>query len=170
MNFEYDPRLGLYLSVDPGYSNPFAALWIAPVEKGERVVVLDEYYETMRTTPENARFILRQHKEQGHPPLSRGVGDPANPERLVLLSEVLGIPVEGPRSHVDEGQRLIDAWFSRRYDGKPCLLIHHRCKNLLEEIRIYKEHRAGSGRHHALDALRYWFIWWTAWFFGRTGR
>ncbi len=161
MKPRYDPALGLYLTVDPGYTNPFAGLWIMPFEKGERVLVLDEYYVTMRTTPENARFIKRQHQERGYPPLTQGVGDPSNPERLVLLSEVLGIPFEAPRSHVDEGQRLIDAWFARRYDGEPCLIISHRCKNLYKELRLYKEHKAGSGLHHALDALRYWFIWWT---------
>jgi hypothetical protein len=39
----------------------------------------------------------------GHPPLRMGYGDPANPERLVLLSEVLGIEVKGPRLPVEVG-------------------------------------------------------------------
>jgi (2Fe-2S) ferredoxin len=72
MSFDYDPTLGLYISVDPGYSNPFACLWIMPVEKGERVMVLDEYYQRFRTTPENARAIVKQHQEMGHPPLRMG--------------------------------------------------------------------------------------------------
>jgi hypothetical protein len=160
MAFDYDPAMGLYISVDPGYTNPFACLWIMPVEKGERVMVLDEYYERFRTTPENAKAIAKQHQEMGHPPLKMGYGDPANPERLVLLSEVLGIEVKGPRLPVTVGQELVRQWLERRYDGAPCLVIHHRCKNLIREYRKYREHEPGKGEHHALDALRYFFCGW----------
>ena len=160
MSFDYDPALGLYISVDPGYTNPFACLWIMPVEKGERVMVLDEYYERFRTTPENAKAIAKQHQEMGHPPLKMGYGDPANPERLVLLSEVLGIEVKGPRLPVTVGQELVRQWLERRYDGLPCLVIHHRCKNLILELKKYREHEPGKGNHHALDALRYFFCGW----------
>jgi len=160
MHFDYNPALGLYISVDPGYTNPFACLWIMPVEKGERVVVLDEYYQRFMTTPENARAIAKQHQEMGHPPLRMGYGDPANPERLVLLGEVLGIEVKGVRLPVEVGQELVKQWLERRYDGSPCLVIHHRCKNLIREIKMYLEHQPGSGQHHALDALRYFFCGW----------
>ena len=160
MAFDYDPALGLYISVDPGYTNPFACLWIMPVEKGERVMVLDEYYERFRTTPENAKAIAKQHQEMGHPPLRMGYGDPANPERLVLLSEVLGIEVKGPRLPVTVGQELVRQWLERRYDGAPCLVIHHRCHNLVREYRKYREHEPGKGEHHTLDALRYFFCGW----------
>jgi hypothetical protein len=160
MHSDYNPALGLYISVDPGYTNPFACLWIMSVEKGERVVVLDEYYQRFMTTPENARAIAKQHREMGHPPLKMGYGDPANPERLVLLGEVLGIEVKGPRLPVEVGQELVKQWLERRYDGRPCLVIHHRCKNLIREIRAYLEHHPGSGQHHALDALRYFFCGW----------
>jgi len=160
MALNYDPALGLYISVDPGYTNPFACLWIMPVEKGERVVVLDEYYQRFRTTPENARAIAKQHQEMGHPPLKLGYGDPANPERLVLLSEVLGIEVKGVRLPVTVGQEFVRQWLERRYDGAPCLIIHHRCKNLIRELKNYREHEPGKGEHHALDALRYFFCGW----------
>jgi hypothetical protein len=160
MAFDYEPALGLYISVDPGYSNPFACLWIMPVEKGERLLVLDEYYQRFRTTPENAKAIAKQHQEMGHPPLRMGYGDPANPERLVLLSEVLGIEVKGPRLPVRVGQEMVRQWIERRYDGQPCLIIHHRCKNLIRELKNYREHEPGKGNHHALDALRYFFCGW----------
>jgi hypothetical protein len=160
MAFDYDPALGLYISVDPGYTNPFACLWIMPVEKGERVMVLDEYYQRFRTTPENARAIAKQHQEMDHPPLKMGYGDPANPERLVLLSEVLGIEVKGARLPVEVGQEMVRQWLERRYDGAPCLVFHHRCRNLVRELRKYREHEPGKGEHHALDALRYFFCGW----------
>ena len=35
-------------------------------------MVLDEYYERFRTTPENAEAIAKQHQEMGHPPLRWG--------------------------------------------------------------------------------------------------
>jgi hypothetical protein len=160
MKYHYEPAQGLYLSVDPGYTNPFAGLWVMPVEKGERVVVIDEYYETMRTTPENARAIKKQHEERGYPPFRGGYGDPANPERLVLLGEELGVEIKGPRLPVKVGQELVKLWLERRYDGVPCLIIGHRCRNLIREIRLYLQHEPGSGDHHALDALRYFFAGW----------
>jgi hypothetical protein len=82
MSFDYDHALGLYISVDPGYSNPFACLWIMPVEKGERVMVLDVYYPRFRTTPENARAIVKQHQEMGHPPFKDGLRRPGQSRAL----------------------------------------------------------------------------------------
>jgi len=58
------------------------------------------------------------------------------------------------------GQELVRQWLKVRPDGKPGLLIHHRCKELIAEIRGYMAHEPGKGRHHALDALRYFFAGW----------
>ncbi len=158
---DYDPACSLYMTVDPGYTNPFAGLWIQPIEKAERFLVVREYYQRYRTTPENAKAILKVHQESGYNPFTGACGDPANPERLVLLSEVLGVEFEGPRLSVEKGQELVRQYMKvRPEDGKPGLLFHHRCKNLIREATLYLEHKPGSGEHHALDALRYFFCYW----------
>lgn len=157
--YAYDPNLELYLTVDPGYTNPFAGLWIQPIEKNERVLVLDEYYQRFRTTPENGRAMLARQQEAGYR-LTGGFGDPANPERLVLLSEILGVTFQGPRLPVTVGQDLVRQWLKVRPDGKPGILIHGRCRNLIRELGLYLRHEPGKGEHHAVDALRYFFCGW----------
>jgi hypothetical protein len=160
MSYDYDPTLDLYLTVDPGYTNPFAGLWIQPIEKAERFLVVREYYQTLRTSPENARAMLQIQQDCGYS-LTGACGDPANPERLVLLSEVLGVTFEGPRLPVVTGQEYVRRYMKvRPEDGRPGLLIHHRCKNLIHEATIYLEHKPGVGENHALDALRYFFCYW----------
>lgn len=158
--YEYDPALELYLSVDPGYTNPFAGLWIQPIEKNERVVVLNEYYQRYRTTPENGKAMLSQHEDTGYKTLSGAFGDPANPERLALLTEVFGVIFQAPRRPVEVGQDMVKRWLKVRPDGKPGILISHRCKNLIRELTKYLRHEPGKGEHHAVDALRYFFCGW----------
>ena len=160
MSLDYNPSLELHLSVDPGYTNPFAGLWIQPIERNERVIVLREYYQRYRTTPENGKAMLAVHQEVSYKPLSGAWGDPSNPERLALLSEIFGVKFNGPRLPVEVGQDLVRRWLKVRPDGRPGLLIHHRCKNLIRELTGYLKHEPGQGEHHEVDALRYFFCGW----------
>ena len=77
---DYEPSQPLYLGIDFGYRNPFACLWLQPIERGERVLVLDEYYQRLRTTAENGRAILVQNIAMGYGPITSAYADPANPE------------------------------------------------------------------------------------------
>jgi hypothetical protein len=130
------------------------------MERGERVLVLDEYYQRLRTTAENGRAILAQHAASGYGPLTDVFSDPSDPEKRAVLSEILGIRVKAPRRPVEVGQELVRQWFKVRPDGKPGLVIHHRCKELISELKGYLVREPGKGRHHALDALRYFFAGW----------
>ena len=157
---DYYPGLPLYLGVDFGYRNPFACLWIQPVAGGERVVVLNEYYQRLRTTAENGRAILAQHHSCGYGPITGVYADHSNPEGQAVLAEVLGVEVWALRKSVKDGQELVRQWMKLRPDGLPGLLIHHRCKNLIRELNGYFRHEPGQGEHHAVDALRYFFAGW----------
>ena len=157
---DYEPGQPLYLGIDFGYRNPFACLWLQPIERGERVLVLDEYYQRLRTTAENGRAILSQNIAMGYGPITAAYADPANPEGQAVLSEILGVEVQAPRRPVAVGQELVRQWLKIRPDGSPGLLIHHRCKNLIRELKGYSAHEPGKGEHHALDALRYFFAGW----------
>ena len=77
---DYEPSQPLYLGIDFGYRNPFACLWLQPLERGERVLVLNEYYQRLRTTAENGRAILSQNIAMGYGPIMAAYADPANPE------------------------------------------------------------------------------------------
>lgn len=158
--FAYRPDRELYLGVDFGYRNPFACLWIQPIDRGERVLVLDEYYQRYRTTAENGRALLQLHLAAGYGPLTGAFCDPSDPEKRAVLSEVLGLEVKAPRRSVEVGQELVRRWLKVQPDGLPGLLIHHRCKSLIRELTGYLKHEPGQGEHHAVDALRYFFAGW----------
>jgi len=45
--------------------------------------------------------------------------------------------------------------------GASGLSFSRQCpKRLFQEMQSYKEHVPGTGPHHSLDALRYFFIGW----------
>lgn len=159
--FSYNPGGELYLGIDFGYRNPFACLWIQPIQGGERVLVLDEYYKPGRTTLKAGMDILAQHKNRGYGPLTCAFADPSDPDKRAMLSEILRVEVRAPRLPVEVGQELIRRWLKvSAEDGLPGILIHHRCKNLIAELMGYRTHEPGRGHHHALDALRYFFAGW----------
>ena len=157
---DYRPKGELYLGIDFGYRNPFACLWLQVIERGERILVMDEYYQRYRTTLENGKAVLAHHLAQGYGPITAAFADPSDPDKRAMLSEILGIEVRAPRKPVEVGQELVRQWLKVRPDGKPGLLIHHRCRNLIQELKGYMAHEPGKGHHHALDALRYFFSGW----------
>jgi len=156
-------RPPLFLGVDFGYRNPFAAVLCAPVRGGEKVLVVDEHYQELRTVRENGRKILEICFVSGYV-LRKGWADPARPDSIAELQETLGIEIIGAGGAVEAGQKLVKEWLKNGPYG-PGLIIHPRCVNLLREIREYEEHDPGGGRHHALDALRYFL---SGWLKGRT--
>ncbi|MFZ2087036.1 MAG: hypothetical protein WAU47_00550 [Desulfobaccales bacterium] len=123
-------------------------------------MIVSEYYQRLRTTMENAKAVLARHHTCGYGPISGAYCDPSSPETQVVFSEILGVKVQAPRRGVEMGQEMVRQWLKVRPDGKPGLLFHHRCQNLIRELRNYREHEPGKGEHHALDALRYFFCGW----------
>ena len=157
---DYEPGQPLYLGIDFGYRNPFACLWLQPIERGERVLVLDEYYQRLRTTAENGRAILTQNIAMGYGPITAAYADPANPEGQAVLSEILGIEVQAPRRPVAVGQELVRQWLKIRPDGRPGLLDSPSVQEPDPGTERLCRHEPGKGEHHALDALRYFFAGW----------
>jgi hypothetical protein len=159
---DYQPKGSpLFLGNDYGFRNPFACLWAQPIENGERLVILREYYQAMRTTQENALAIQKIHQEAGYGQIAAVHPDPSSPEGAAVLAAVLGVPIIPPGlRNVAKGQELVRQWLKVRPDGCPGLLIHHRCKNLIRELLFYLNHEPGKGKHHAVDALRYLLLGW----------
>jgi hypothetical protein len=58
----YQPQLPLYLSIDQGFTNPFAVLICQHIENIDELLVLDEVYRT-ETIPEEMAKITADHLE-----------------------------------------------------------------------------------------------------------
>jgi hypothetical protein len=114
--------------------------------------VLDEYYETGRTTGEAAAEI---HARGLAPRTIREFfPDPAEPDRTREMSELLQLRI-GRRTGGLLDDRL--EWIRRTLkpsidSGRPRLTFHRRCKNSISEFGLYRypetaEQAADKGRN-----------------------
>ncbi|MBT3277752.1 MAG: hypothetical protein HN909_06740 [Phycisphaerales bacterium] len=166
---EYCTSLPLYRAIDFGYASPLTCLWIQVTDDGT-VHVLDEY----------ARVRLPLTKHAGNL-IARDMGtvnatfvDPAGRQRegtsgaaSTELLASMGIPCRWCASRILEGLELIRAALSPAI-GAPKLLIHPRCKILINSFQTYHypapettaepDRPVKDGPDHAIDALRYFFV------------
>tara|TARA_R100000426_G_scaffold42539_2_gene32666 strand:+ start:790 stop:2247 length:1458 start_codon:yes stop_codon:yes gene_type:complete len=147
-------------SIDFGVRNPFACLYFAHDEEDDVLHVYDEYYATERTTVENGRILNNRD------PSSRfrwTVADPESRDGRLTLSRECSIETRTAPKHIGVVETI--NWVKERLaldaEGRPHLVIHSNCKNLLREFRLYRW-KGGGGKDapqkkddHALDALRY---------------
>lgn len=149
-----------YRSIDFGVKNPFACLYFAHDENDDVLHVYDEYYATERTTVENGR-ILNQRTPNTH--FTWTVADPESRDGRLTLARECNIETKNAPKHVGVIETI--NWVKERLsldaEGKPHLIVHSNCKNLLKEFRLYRwSDSAGQDKpikkyDHALDCLRY---------------
>lgn len=160
-DFEYDPAWSTYATLDYGFTNPFVWLLVQVDPHRTNIRILDEYYETGRTTEEAGREIIGR----GLAPQSllRFFPDPAEPDRSVQLAGLLQVPSAG-----GTGGPLADRleWIRRKLrpaeavanlprdhpEWVPQLQINRRCKNMIREFNVYRypksaEEAAESGQN-----------------------
>jgi hypothetical protein len=160
-DFDYDPAWTTYASLDYGFTNPFVWLLIQIDPHRTNIRIIDEYYETGKTTEEAGKEILAR----GLAPKSilRFFPDPAEPDRSVQLSGLLQIPSAG-----GTGGPLADRleWIRRKLrpaesvanlprdhaEWVPQLQINRRCKETIREFNAYRypksaEEAAESGQN-----------------------
>lgn len=148
----FRPDWKTYACADYGFTNPFVWLLVQIDPHNERIHILDEYYETGRTTGEAAREI----SDRGLRPtiLREFFPDPAEPDRTREISDKL-------RLHAGRGtggaikDRL--EWIRRFLKplpstGEPGLTVHRKCRNFIREFGQYKypetpESAAEKGRN-----------------------
>lgn len=148
----FRPDWKTYACADYGFTNPFVWLLVQIDPHNERMHILDEYYETGRTTGE----AIREIAERGLRPsiLREFYPDPAEPDRTREISDKL-------RLHAGRGtggaikDRL--EWIRRflkplRSTGEPGLTVHRKCRNFIREFGQYKfpetaESAAEKGRN-----------------------
>lgn len=162
---ECEPPAGSvsHRGIDFGFSNPFACLWVYLDHDG-RLCVFDEHYRAGATVLEHAREILRRDEALAARGILRGASfaDPAARAEREALAQC-GIPNQPAENALLPGISRVRQALLPRADGRPGLVIHPRCVNLIREFEGYVyEEGAGAGeplpvkgQDHALDALRY---------------
>lgn len=147
----FDPAWATYACSDYGFTNPFVWLLVQVSPDQQYVHVLDEYYETGRTTAEAAAEIA----SRGLAPrtIREHFPDPAEPDRTREISELLMLRT-GRRTGGLLDDRL--EWIRRKLkpsidSGRPRLTFHRRCRNSIREHGLYRypetaEQAADRGR------------------------
>ena len=165
------PKWPKYRSIDFGYENPFACLYIT-VDPEDRVIIYDEYYKRHRTVEEHAKYLNNNPDASGASG-SSGVYeyttcDPSGASARATLLEN-GIPTVAVRSNVLQGLEAVRQLLKVRADGKPGLYISSRCVDTIKEFNLYsypEAYTVANGEEpvkdydHAMDAVRYFVVNW----------
>jgi phage terminase large subunit-like protein len=156
------------VTIDPGFTNPCAVLWIV-VDPDENIYVVQDYSVEKQSTEYHAREIFRisdglgfARDAQGNLPaiidsasLSRNMG---SPESIAEQFINLGIKVDTKvNKQVMGGIMKMKALF-KNIDGARKLFIFKNCTNLIKELKSYwwgKDEKPTKRDDHCIDALRY---------------
>lgn len=146
-DFGYEPDWATYAALDYGFTNPFVWLLIQIDPHGEKIRIIDEYYERGKTTREAAEEIQGRGLTPGS--LLAFAPDPAEPDRSKELSGLLKLRQLGGTGGLIQ-DRL--EWIRRKLkpDAKiahlsveheewvPQLQIARRCKETIREFNAYR--------------------------------
>ncbi|MBN1765499.1 MAG: hypothetical protein JW860_09605 [Sedimentisphaerales bacterium] len=166
----YNPNLPLYRSIDFGFSNPTACLFIQVNKAINEVYIIDEHVQNKIALDEQARII----QEKVPYPVAATYCDPAGNQRSIITGTAvtyematLGIPCRTRHSKILDGVEKIRS-FLKPASGHPRLFIAPKCQNLIRAFQclhfkrqngILQESPEKDGVHdHVIDALRYFFI------------
>lgn len=175
-------RVQLYSTVDYGWNNPTAWLWIAVFEDGT-AHVFAEHYKSEMTIAEHSDIVKTREREWGFPEgaVIRS-GDPAMNQTngqtgmsFVQAYALNGVYIgtEGIPHDVMVGVEKLQSWFELPVDpeARPRLTISPSCVNLIRELKklrwaTYDSTKQAYSKNkqevihkrddHAFDALRYW--------------
>ncbi|MBQ8508056.1 MAG: PBSX family phage terminase large subunit [Clostridia bacterium] len=151
-----------WIAADIGHTNPTAFLRFAVGDDG-RIWVLDEYYhiadKSGAKSPKQYARDMRKFAQQGPPPDSVVIDPAAEGFILQLKEDAPELRVKRADNAVLEGIQLVSSAIDAGV-----LMIHPRCKHLIDEIQGYawdpKAQERGEDKpvktnDHACDALRY---------------
>ncbi len=149
-------------SIDPGYRNPFACLFLQ--RKGRQLRVFKEYYKANVSTLEHAEYLKPIFEALN---VRRCVVDPREPDALDTLQKI--IPgtsfVPGPAKEVNVGLQVIRDHLTIDEDSKKPFLVCDKdnCKKLAWEFERahYKKgnkEEPADVDNHAISALRYYAL------------
>ena len=148
----FRPDWKTYACADYGFTNPFVWLLVQIDPHNERMHILDEYYETGRTTGEAAQEIY----DRGLRPsvLREFYPDPAEPDRTREISDKLRLHAgRGTGGALNDRLEWIRRFLKPHpLGGGPRLTVHRKCRNFIREHGQYKypetpESAAEKGRN-----------------------
>ena len=153
------------ISIDPGFTNPCAVLWIA-VDPDDNIYVVADYAVAEQTVPYHVREIKKVNAELGFADsviidsaaLARTLG---SAESVVEQFEREGIHVDTRvNKDVFAGIMRMKALFHDA-NGNRKLFVFRSCVHLIKELRTYwwgRDERPVKKDDHCLDALRYFVM------------
>ena len=156
----------LYAGWDFGTRAPTAIVLCALDPSDDTLHVISEVYQAQRTTKENAAAYRRMLAGREVEWL---VCDPEDKAARMALGREYGVPnipaKKGPGSVRKGINDLSERLAINLISGRPALVVHDCCTNLISEIESYvwaptrsgevKDAPAPRQRDHAIDALRY---------------
>lgn len=134
---EFRPDWATYACSDYGFTNPFVWLIVQVDPFKERMHILDEYYETGKTTGEAVAEIAGR----GLAPrtLREFFPDPAEPDRTREVSNLLQLKAgRNTGGALEDRLEWIRRFLKPTVDGTPGLTVHRRCKQVIREFGQYK--------------------------------
>jgi hypothetical protein len=157
------------LSIDFGFANPLACLWIAKRADGS-IYIFDEYVQEQQTLDVHIAQIESRSWNETFGKITRVTCDPAGGHRNdqtaasnIQLLRKAGYSVRSRKSLIADGLELIRRAL-RPAHGSPRLFIHSRCTRLIKAMESYRfgngtESPIKDGVHdHLIDAVRYYFV------------
>jgi PBSX family phage terminase large subunit len=149
--------------IDWGVRDPTAVLFVGTSKYGKKYVY-DEMYVT-NVDLETLRPAIASRLSKYN--VRKVYCDPSRPESIIMMNKVSPRQWECVKGANDivNGIMAVSQYFKIASDGKPRMLIHPRCKNLIAELQMYKyssKRKEGKGSEmpigkndHELDTLRY---------------
>jgi phage terminase large subunit len=149
----------LIVGMDYGYNNP-SVLLLAGI-KDERMFIIQEWHERQKLEAQIIETALAWKEE--HPMIECFVVDPSCAGIRASMRNV-GLDVVLADNAVFSGIQTVASRLSNGDDGKPKLVVHRDCSNLIREFGSYEwmSNQDGSSKDipkkqhdHCLDSLRY---------------
>lgn len=158
---EPDPSQPIELSLDDGYVDPRAILFIQ--RTGTRVLVFAELYHRSHLAETCVGEVVAMCKDKGWPLPQLAIGSPEAKELHARL-RMADIPVRNNPHEVVQGIAVVRRLI-RDGNGYRALQVNRRCRNLIEEITAGYQYSEGvhgdaekplDGNDHACEGLRHW--------------
>ena len=170
--FKVLPHWELYRGIDYGFSiDPTTCIFVAIDENG-KFYVFDEYWsnEQNKSTVDHVEEILMKYPENKFAFKHTVADTHALGGQLALDMSRLGLQTMKVKQHkITEGIAKVKVKLAKDYTDQPNLIIHPRCKHLIEELYEYewkerKDTELNSSQepkdksNHCADPLRYLIV------------
>ena len=148
-------------TIDFGVRDPFACLWLARDPSAGVLHVYRCFYRTQYTTGQNGLEVKRLSEGES---IEATVADSAGLDQRRTLAAECGIHTVASPKDIREGVNAVAELLEPDAEGRPGLVVHDCCADLVREIEGYRWAAAArevpvDRNNHSLDALRYLCLW-----------